>query len=238
MRIVIVGGGVVGYGLAGKLLKEKHQLSLIELDAKLCAELSEKLDMQIINGSGTSPQLLKDAGVEGADMVLAVTPNDEVNMVVCALAAQLDVKQRIARLRSQEFDTDGKQVDLGKIGITSVIHPEKVMVDQILQYIESPHAVESANFAGGRVYLRGYRVRENMELAGKTLIEVRKEIDPAVVLFAAIVRKGIGMIPDGKTKIEPNDIVYALFPEASHELFLKMVGIERKKSRKLIMTVP
>ena len=61
MRIVIVGGGVVGYGLAGKLLKEKHQLSLIELDSKLCAELSEKLDMQIINGSGTSPELLKQA---------------------------------------------------------------------------------------------------------------------------------------------------------------------------------
>jgi len=227
---------VVGYGLAGKLLKEKHQLSLIELDDKLCGDLSEKLDMQIINGSGTSPQLLKEAGIGGADMVLAVTPNDEVNMVVCALAAQFDVKQRIARLRSQEFDTAGEQIDLSKIGITSVIHPEKVMVDQILQYIESPHAVESANFAGGLVHLRGYRVRENMELTGKTLIEIRKEITPAVVLFAAIVRNGVGMIPDGKTKIEPNDIVYALFPEESHELFLKMVGIERKKSRKLIMT--
>ncbi|MBN1211506.1 MAG: Trk system potassium transporter TrkA, partial [candidate division Zixibacteria bacterium] len=191
---------------------------------------------QIIHGSGTSPSLLKEAGIEGADMVLAVTPNDEVNMVVCALAAQFDVKQRIARLRSQEFDAAGEQVDLSKIGITSVIHPEKVMVDQILQYIESPHAVESANFSGGRVYLRGYRVRDNMELTGKTLIEIRQQIAPAVVLFAAIVRRGVGMIPDGKTKIEPNDIVYALFPEETHDLFLKLVGIERKKSRKLIMT--
>jgi trk system potassium uptake protein TrkA len=236
MRIVIVGGGVVGYGLAGKLLKEKHQLSLIELDDKLCAELSEKLDMQILHGSGTSPQLLKEGGIEGADMVLAVTPNDEVNMVVCALAAQYDVPRRIARLRSQEFDAAGEKVDLGKIGITSVIHPEKVMVDQILQYIDSPHAVESANFAGGRVYLRGYRIRENMELAGQTLIEIRQKIAPAVVLFAAVVRKGVGMIPDGRTRIEPNDIVYALFPEDSHDLFLKLVGIERKKSRKLIIT--
>ena len=236
MRIVIVGGGVVGYGLAGKLLKEKHHLSLVEMDSKLCEDLSEKLDMQIINGSGTSPALLKEAGIEGADMVLAVTPNDEVNMVVCALAAQYHVKQRIARLRSQEYVAGSELVDLDKIGITSVIHPEKVMVDQILQYIESPHAVESANFSEGRVYMRGYRIRENMELVGKTLIEIRQEIAPETVLFAAIVRKGVGMIPDGKTRIEPNDIVYALFPEQSLEMFLKLVGIERKKSRKIIMT--
>ncbi|MFZ5979880.1 MAG: Trk system potassium transporter TrkA [Candidatus Zixiibacteriota bacterium] len=236
MRIVIVGGGVVGYGLAGKLLKEKHQLSLIEMDSKLCNDLSEKLDMQIINGSGTSPALLKEAGIDGADMVLAVTPNDEVNMVVCALAAQYNVKQRIARLRSQEFVTGSDLVNLDKIGITSVIHPEKAMVDQILQYIESPHAVESANFSDGRVYLRGYRIRENMELAGKTLIEIRQQIAPETVLFAAIVRKGVGMIPDGKTRIEPKDIVYALFPEQSLDLFLKLVGIERKKSRKIIIT--
>lgn len=236
MRIVIVGGGVVGYGLAGKLLKEKHHLSLVELDAKLCADLSEKLDMQIINGSGTSPATLKEAGIDGADMMLAVTPIDEVNMVVCALAAQFGVPQRIARLRSQEFDAASDLVDLNKIGITSVVHPEKVMVDQILQYIESPHAVESANFSGGRVFLRGYRIRDNMELAGKSLMEIRQNIAPEIVLFAAIVRKGVGMIPDGKTRIEPNDIVYALFPEQSHNLFLKMVGIEKKKNRKIIMS--
>lgn len=236
MRIVIVGGGVVGSSLAEKLLKEDHTLSLVEMDTALCQSLAEKLDMKVIVGSGSSPEVLQEAGISEADMVLAVTPNDEVNLVVCALAAQYNVGKRIARLRRQGFTREDALVDLEKIGVTDVIHPEQVMVDHILQFVETPHAVEAANFENGRVLLRGYRVRENMALAGRTLKDIRAEIAPAVVLFAALVRNGVGLIPDGSTRIEAGDIVYALFPRESCDVFLKLVGIERKKGRKIIVT--
>jgi len=236
MRIIIIGGGVVGFALAEHLLRDNHQLTMIERDEALVQSITAKLDIQIFHGSGSSPDLLKEAGITGADMVLAVTPNDEVNMVVCALAAQHDVPQRIARLRGEEFLREDSLVNLSALGITSIIHPEKVLANQILQYVETPHAVESANFEDGRVLLRGYRIRENMELAGKTPQEIRQQTAPDIVLFAAIERNGIGMIPTGNTRIEPGDIVYSLFPRNSLGAFLKLIGMEPKKSRKIIMT--
>jgi len=227
---------VVGYSLAEHLLKDKHHLSLIETNPDLCRTISEKLDLQILNGSGSSPALLKEAGLAGADMVLAVTPSDEVNLVVCTIAAQYDVPRRIARLRSNEFAETSKLVDLEKLGITSVIHPEKALVDHILQFVRTPHAMESADFEGGRILMRGYRVTEKTPLAHKTPQEIRRAIAPNVVLFSALVREGVGVIPGGDTEIEPGDILYTLFPRESLDRFLDLVGVERKSSRKIIMT--
>ena len=236
MRIIIVGGGVVGYSLADNLLKEGHTLTLLELDPKLCQQLSEKLDMQIINGSGSSPKLLREAGIEETDMVLAVTPNDEVNIVVCSIAALYNVPRRIARLRDRGFSEESEHLNLEKLGITSVIHPEKALVDHIIQFMNTPHAVEAANFENGKILLRGYCVTEDMELANKTPMEIRQEMEEDIVLFAAIVRNGKGMIPSGDTVIEPGDILYTLFPRESLERFLQLVNIEREKNRKIIIT--
>ncbi len=235
MRIIIVGGGIVGNSLAEYLLNEKHQISMVELNPDLCSQSSEKLDMQVITGSGSSPAILKAAGIESANMVLAVTPNNEVNMIVCAIAAQFNVKRRIARLRGGEFSGQSGLIDLKKIGITSVIHPEQVLVDQILQFVETPHAVQSANFEAGKILMRGYKVTESMPITGRTTREIREEIAPEIILFAAIIRDGVGMIPDGETVIEPGDIVYALFPRESINRFMHLIGYE-KKNRKIIIT--
>ncbi len=235
MRIIIVGGGIVGNSLAEYLLNEKHHISMVELNPNLCTQSSEKLDMQVIQGSGSSPAVLKAAGIESANMVLAVTPNNEVNMIVCAIAAQYNVKRRIARLRGGEFSEHSDLIDLQKIGITSVIHPEQVLVDHILQFVETPHAVQSANFENGQILMRGYKVTESMPITGKTTREIREEIAPEIILFSAIVRNGVGMIPDGETKIEPGDIVYALFPRESINRFMHLIGYE-KKNRKVIIT--
>ncbi|UCG61468.1 MAG: Trk system potassium transporter TrkA [Candidatus Zixiibacteriota bacterium] len=235
MRTIIIGGGIVGYSLAEYLLRDKHHISLVESDQHLCQTISEKLDMQVINGSGSSPAVLKEAGIDGADMVLAVTPSNEVNIVACSIAAQHGVKQRIARLRGEEYGMTGL-IELDKVGITSVIHPERVLVDQVLQYVETPHSVQSANFEGGKMLMRGYRVTESMPLANKTPREIREQITPDTVLFSAIVRRGVGMIPDGNTRIEPGDRLYTLFPRNSLDRFLGLVGLEKKASRKIIIT--
>jgi len=236
MRIVIVGGGVVGTSLAEHLIRDGHTLALIEKNPQLSELLSGKHDIHVMQGNGASPGLLKEAGIARADLVVAATPVDTVNMMVCAIAAQHGVPQRIARLRGREYRKGNPDFDIEKLGITEVIHPEKVMVDHILQFVATPHAVESADFEDGRVLMRGYRIRDNMPISGKTPQEIRAEIAPDIVLFAAIVRGGTGMIPDGTTRIEPGDILYTLFPKESLDRFLGLVGQEKKKVRKIIAT--
>ncbi len=236
MRIIIVGGGVVGAALTDHLLREGHNLTLIEQNQDLSRQLSEKLDVQILTGSGSSPGILKQAGIEKADMVLAVTPSDEVNIVVCSIADQYGVSRRIARLRDTDFSESAELIDLEKLGVTSVIHPEKVLVDHILQFVQTPHAVESANFENGQILMRGYRVTHKMELANKTPQEIREAIAPEVILFATIVRNGQGMIPGGDTTIEPGDMLYTLFSESSRERFLQLVGVEAKEKRKIVIS--
>ena len=235
MRIVIIGGGVVGQSLGEYLLNDNHKLSLVELDPHLCQTISEKLDLQVLCGSGSSPETLKEAGIDDADMILAVTPNNEVNIISCMIARQYGVEQRIARLRGFEKAAEAKLIDLEQLGITSVIYPEKVLVDQIIQYVETPHSLESANFESGRVLMRGYRIKENMPIVGKTTREIREQITPDIVLFSGIVRNKQGMIPDGQTVIQAGDILYSLFPKESLDRFLTLVGYE-KKNRKIIIT--
>jgi len=235
MRIIIIGGGVVGQSLGEYLLHDNHRLSLVELDPHLCQTISEKLDLQVLCGSGSSPEILKEAGIDDADMILAVTPNNEVNIVACTIAAQYGVDQRIARLRGFEKAAETNLIDLEKLGITSVIYPEKVLVDQIIQYVETPHSMESANFESGRILMRGYRIKENMPLVNKTTREIREQIAPDIVLFSGIVRGKQGMIPDGETVIQTGDVLYSLFPKESLDRFLTLVGYE-KKNRKIIIT--
>lgn len=237
MRIVIVGGGVVGASLAESLLKEGHDLSLIELDEKLSQNVASRLDVQVITGSGSSPSVLKTAGIDNSDLLLAVTPNNEVNLVACIIASQYNVPTRIARLRGSEFSdlSQNGSLDLQKLGVTSVIHPEKVLVGQILQYLETPHAVESANFEDGEILLRGFLIKSDMPIARKSTHEIRQDTG-VQVLFAAIVRAGRGIIPDGQTVIEPGDVLYALFPRTAAEKFLKLVNVEQKDSQKIIIT--
>lgn len=235
MRIIIIGGGIVGYSLADQLLKDNHKITLIELDGDICQEISEKLDLKIVNGSGTSPSALKQAGIKDADMVLAVTPNNDVNILSCALASKYAVSHRIARVRGSEFTNQESIDDLKKIGITNVIHPERALVNRVMQFIDTPGAVDSANFEGGRILMRGYKVTEEMYVVNKTPKEIREEIHPDIILFSAIVRDGQGMIPDGNTTIKAGDILYSLFPRESLSSFLKIIGRE-EENMKIIMT--
>ncbi len=235
MRIIIIGGGIVGYSLADQLLKDHHKITLIELNGDICQEISEKLDLKIVNGSGTSPSVLKQAGIKDADMILAVTPINDVNILSCALASQYEVKHRIARVRGSEFTSEESLEDLKKIGITNVIHPERALVNRIMQFIDTPGAVDSANFETGRILMRGYKVTEEMDIVNKSPREIREEIFPDLILFSTIVRDGQGMIPDGNTIIKAGDILYSLFPRESLGSFLKIVGRE-EDSMKIIMT--
>jgi trk system potassium uptake protein TrkA len=235
VRVVIVGGGVVGNSLAQQLLYEKHTISLVEPDPKVADEIAARMDLQVVVATGSSPAALEAAGIADADMVIAVTPIDEVNLLVCNIAQQYGVRQRIARLRSREFISADRKVSLEDIGVTAFIFPEKVVVDAIRQYIETPGASDAVNFENGNILLRGYKVRAGMPIVGKSLVEIRAMIAPEMLLIAAVERGGKGMIPPGDFVVREGDEVFSLFPRRAIPSFMNLID-ESHSVKRVILT--
>ena len=236
MNIVIVGAGIVGYSLAEDLSRQRHQISVVDRDADLCSEMSSKLDVYTVAGPGTSPAALDKAGISSADMLIAVTPHDETNLVCCNFAKQYGVAQRIARVRSHDYTQNGSSVSLEELGVTHVIQPEREVVNNVLQYVGLPGAFESANFHSDNVCLRGYRVSEGMPIANHTLSETTHLAAPAQILIVLIIREGQSITPTGAEHILPGDEIVAIMPSESLDAFRKLVGRPDNKLKKIIIS--
>ena len=236
MRVVIVGAGTVGYSLAEHLSRQNHLVSVIERNARLCSELSERLDVLTINERGSNPQALESAGIRTADMVIAVTPDDDTNLVVCALAQQYGVPKRIARIAASEYSEPNSRVSLEKIGVTNVIEPEKEIVRNVVKYVEFPGVTEAANFHFDTVYLRGYRITEAMPIANRMLSEIEELHDSGNILVVLIVRGGVSIIPTGSERILPGDEIVAIMDRASLQGFRTLVNKPSDKLKKIVIS--
>jgi len=236
MKIIIIGGGVVGYSLAEHLEKGRHEISLIEVNSKTCRDISERLDIRIICGNGSSPRLLESAGIQSADMVIAVSPNDELNILVCGIARQYGVVTRIARIRSNEFRSEDASIDIGAMGVTLVIDPESVVVDSITQFVETPGATDAVNFQDGNVLMRGYKVTEEMPIVNRSLKDIRQHNRDHPMLFIAAIRDNKAMIPDGDYEIKAGDDIFGIFPRASLDNYLSLFSRTRKDVDNVIIS--
>ncbi len=234
MNIIIVGAGVVGFGLTKYLSQLNHQIAVIDCNAKNCDYISSKLDVLVINALGSSPSALESAGIESADMVIAVTPSDEVNLLVCNFAAQYGVSKRIARVKTDIY-TSGSKLDLDKVGITHLIEPEKEVTQKIIQYIDLPEVLETANFQSNNIYLRGYQITEDMPIHGKKLSEIKDLTTDFPMLFVAINRGGQSMPPIGNQPIMAGDKIVAIMPKESFKTFCQLVGHKIVKLKKAVV---
>lgn len=236
MRIIVVGAGTVGYSLAEHLSRQGHLVSVVDWDERLCEELSGRLDVLVVNARATNPQALEQAGIRSADMVVAVTPDDDTNLVVCALAEQYGVTKRIARIAASEYTDPGSPVSLSKIGVTHVIEPEKEIVRNVLKYVELPGVTEAANFHFDTVYLRGYRITDDMPIASRRLSEINELHDSGTILIVMIVRNGVAIIPSGSEMILPDDEIVAIMTRESLPSFRKLVNQPPDKLRKIVVS--
>ena len=169
MKILIIGAGAVGFNIAKQLSKEGHDISVIDENPKLVRQVSENLDVFVVAGNGTSPSVLESAGVREADMVLAVTTSDEVNIIVCILASQYGNGKiiRIARIRNSEFTNNDSLFKQNSFCVDHMINPEQIIVESIINIIETPGATFAVDFPIGNVILRGFHVPEDAPLVGK-----------------------------------------------------------------------
>jgi trk system potassium uptake protein TrkA len=236
VNIVIVGAGDVGYSLAEHLSKEGHNISIIEKSAKLCTEINQRLDVLTIPDSGTDPQSLEQAGIRNADMIIAVTPHDDTNLVVCNFAMQYGVQQRIARIRLLKPSGNSPVVKFSVTGVTQVIEPEMEVVENILNYIELPGVALAENIQMGTVYLRGYRITGDMLISGKSLIETNDLTKQSHILIVLIIRAGKAILPRGTEKILPGDEIIAIMRDTSLPEFRNLINQPAAKFKKLIVS--
>jgi len=211
MRIVILGAGQVGASVAEALSSEANDITIVDQDREALAVLADRLDVRTLAGNAAYPSVLREAGIEDADMLVAVTQSDQTNLVACKIARSLfHVPTRIARLRSQDF-LDPELLSNDNFAVDYAICPEQDITEYIVKLIEFPEALQVLEFANGLVTLVGVRAYQGGLLVGKPIRAMREHLPPVVdARIAAIFREHQPLDPDGNTVIEPGDEVFVL----------------------------
>ncbi len=214
MKIIIVGAGEVGFHIASRLARENKDVVVIDNDGTAIRRVSDNIDVQTIIGSGSSPVILEEAGIRNAEILLAVTNHDETNLVACLVADMLSpTTKKLARLRDADFDNYHESFRDNAPHIDTVINPEIEVVKTIERLMSVPGAVDVGEFADGRVKLIGIRLEEDTPLAGIRLIDLPQKMNPPRPLIASIMRDDQLIIPMGKDKLLPGDLIYFISRE-------------------------
>jgi trk/ktr system potassium uptake protein len=235
VSILIIGGGEVGQFIAEKLIQEKKEVVIIEKDERVIDEIGESLDAKFITGNGAAPQILHDAGLRSAEMVIAVTDSDEVNLLATMLAG-MEAPQaiRIARIRSAEFDIEGDRLQQD-LDINMIINPEKETARAIFKILEIPGATDLLTFFDGRLKLVGTTVRRTSPVINKPLMELSELREKGNFLIAAVFRGGQLIMPTGDSKIMPGDTVYFVAESKDVREGMKLLGHKTEKAGSIVI---
>lgn len=210
MKIVILGAGQVGGTLAANLAHEANDITIVDTDGDRLRELNERLDIRTIQGKASYPNILRDAGVNDADMLIAVTNSDEVNMVACQIAwTEFNALMKIARVRSTNYlVAKNKLFSDNAIPIDVIISPEQVVTNHIKRLLENPGTLQVMDFADGRLQLVAVKALHGGPLVGQELRFLRQHMPNIETRVAAIFRRDRPIMPEGSTTIEVGDEVF------------------------------
>ena len=214
MKIIIVGAGEVGFHIASHLALENKDVVIIDNNPEATRRISDNLDVQIVLGSGSSPVVLEEAGIQQAEIILAVTNSDETNLVACLTANILSPStKKLARLRDADFDEYHDNFRENAPHIDTIINPEIEVVKTIYRMMSVPGAVDVGEFADGRIKFVGVNLEDESRLAGVQLSDMPEIIGEARPLVAAVIREDELIIPRGNDRLEPGDLVYFISEE-------------------------
>ena len=211
MNIVILGAGQVGSSLARNLASEDNDITIIDNDKVALRELREKLDVHTKQGHASHPDVLEQANVNDADMLIAVTNSDEVNMMACQIAYSLfRTPTRIARVRAAGYLQHQELFTPELIPVDVLISPEQLITDHIFRLISNPGTLQVIDFAEGKVRLVLVKAFHEGPLVGHAIKELSDHLPEVKVRVAAIFREGKAIIPSGNTVIEANDEIFVI----------------------------
>lgn len=224
MKIIIIGAGEIGYDLASVLSKEKHDVIVVDREKACLDKVSENLDVLCFEGNATSAEDLVEAGVKDADILIAVTSIDEVNMIASLMSKRLGAEMVIARVRSDELSRPNAPLKSTDLGIDVLIHPEQSAAQEIVRLVKRSSASDLINLADGKMQLIGLKIGKNSPLVGKKLSEYAQEYAEVTFRVTAIARKGLTIIPSGTVRIQALDQVFILAETEDIPTIIKTTG--------------
>ena len=231
MRILLAGGGEGAALIAARLIREGNQVTIVEQDAERCLELEEHLDAKIVHGSAGSIRTLKKAGLRDAEMLIAETDSDEINLLTCMIAqTDSSVKVKVARIRTHEFQHWERILDATGLKVDRIIHPETNIMRRIMRVLHIPGVSDILDFANGDIKLFGMNVDRNSWFAGKTVEELDAANPPKDSLIAMIFRGPQVIIPHGAQRLEAGDHIYICTTRENLEDVLWFMGIQPQKA--------
>ena len=210
MKIIILGAGQVGGTLAEHLADEQNDITVVDSQSSTLRALQERLDIRTVHGDAVHPTTLLNAGAEDADMLIAVTNSDEINMLACSVAFTLyRTPTKISRIRSTDYLEKSKELfESGAIPVDVIIGPEQLVTNNIEQLIANPGSLQVLDFAEGRIRLVAVRAISGGPIVGRQLQEIREHMPKIDTRVAAIFRDNQAIIPEGDTVVEPDDEVF------------------------------
>ncbi len=235
MRILIVGDGKVGHTLAAELLREGHDITIIDQNDDVLRKTEDTLDVMCVHGNGANASTLMEAEVERADILIAATATDEINMLCCLIGKHLGAKFAIARIRDPEYN-ESLTVLQHELGIDMTINPERATALEISRMLRFPFANNIEPFAKGRVELVEFLAREGDIICGKPLKTLTaRNSDVPKVLYCAVERDGEVMIPGGDFVITPGDRVHVAADLVTITHFFRYIGRSAKPVKNVMV---
>ncbi len=225
LRIVIVGAGEVGYHIASRLALEKKDVVVVDNDPEALNRVFDNLDVQAVQGCGSSPVVLEEAGISEADILLAVTDSDETNLVAALFANILSPGTiKLARIRSEDYLLHQNVLKQEPYRIDVIISPEAEAVKTLERLLRVPGAVDAGEFGEGRVKVIGVRLDTSCPVTGTRLVDFRKKTGDKKILVAAIIRDEGLIIPSGEDQLQEGDMVYFVSEEKDLKAALEIFG--------------
>ena len=237
MKIIILGAGQVGASVAENLVSEANDITLIDTSAEHLEVLRDRLELRTVIGNAASPSVLREAGADDADLLIAVTQSDQTNLCACRVAKTLfNLPTRVARLRSSDFVDYPELLDDHNFAVDFSICPEQIVTDYIKRLVAFPEALQVMEFAGGVLSLICVRAFEGGPLVGHPLKALRYHMPNVEVRIAAIYRgDGEAIIPEGDTMILAGDEVFCLAATVHIRQVMREIRREDRPIRRIII---
>ncbi len=234
MNIIVVGCGKIGTAIVKTLVAEGHDLTVLDSNSKNVTDLTNIYDVIGVCGNGADCETLEDAGVASADLLVATTASDEMNMLACFLAKKMGAKHTVARIRNPEYNDNSLSFMRQHLALSMSINPELLVAQELNNLLKLPSAFKVEYFSRRNLEMIELKLREDSPLCGKKLSKLREK-QKIEFLIGAVLRGGQVIIPDGNFELAAGDIIALMAAPHEMQKLLKSMGIITKKARSIMI---